>query len=60
MDFLKWKNEKTKGWIDKNIAYENWQMNEDSIMVDQKYIEPITNIMQRKGYGKSDFEVINR
>ena len=36
MDVLKWKNEKTKRWIDENVAYKNWQINGDSILVDQK------------------------
>ena len=58
MDVLKWKNEKTKGWIEKNIAYERWQVSKNGISVSHIYTDPIINIMEKQGFiEKSDFEI---
>ena len=61
MDFLKWKNKKTKKWIDENIAYERWQMSKNGISVSHKYINPIILIMEKQGLReKNDFEIDKR
>ena len=58
MDLLKWKNGKTKRWIDENVAYEGWQVSKNGISVNHKYTDPIINIMEKQGLiEKSDFEI---
>ena len=58
MDILKWKNKKTKRWIDENVAYEDWQVSRNGISVSSIYADPIINIMERRGFREeSDFEI---
>jgi len=61
MDFLEWKNRKTKKWIKKNVVYEKQQIYGNSISVYFECLEPLVNTMIERGFKKGiDFEIVER